>query len=69
MDELIIEERKVKEEIAKIVNNSRLPAFILKNIFNEFETIANTISQQEYAQAVAKVSSKNKEATNKNEKN
>lgn len=51
MEELILKEREVKEQFIKILNESKLPAFILKYILKDlFEQIDN-LAQQQYMQA------------------
>ncbi len=51
MEELILKEREVKEQFVKTLNESKLPAFILKYILKDlFEQIDN-LAQQQYMQA------------------
>ena len=53
MEELILKERELKENIVKEINNSNLPAFILKSIFKDFLEQLNNIEVQQYEQAKA----------------
>ena len=52
MEELILKEREVREKIAEIINNSGLPAFVLKTIIKEFYEQLNVIEQQQYGEAL-----------------
>ena len=52
MDEIIINERKMRENIVKIINESGLPAFILKPIFKEILEQINIMVEEQYNQAV-----------------
>ena len=52
MEELILKEREIKEELIKIINNSGLPAFILKSIIKEFLEQLNILSDQEYKESL-----------------
>ena len=52
MDEIIINERKMREDIVKIINESGLPAFILKSIFKEILEQINIMVEEQYNQAV-----------------
>ncbi len=51
MDEIIIKERELRENIVQLINNSNLPAFILKPIFKDiFEQLEN-IEKEQYETA------------------
>ena len=52
MDELILNERKARENIVKIINESGLPAFILKPIFKEILEQINIMIEEQYNQAL-----------------
>jgi len=52
MDEIILSERKAREDIVKIINESGLPAFILKPIFKEILEQVNIMVEEQYNQAV-----------------
>lgn len=60
MEELIIKEREFKENIVKTINDSGLPAFILKPIIKDLYGQLEVIEQQQYAEAL-----KNKEKKSK----
>ena len=66
MDELILKEREVKEKIIGIVNESGLPAFILKPIIKDIYDQLNSIEEQQYKQAL--ISQKSKEINEENKK-
>lgn len=51
MDELILKENKFKEDIVAVVNNSELPAFIMKPILKELFERVCLLEQQQYQQA------------------
>ena len=63
MEELILNERKLKENLVQAVNDSKLPAFIIKPILKELLGQVNILEQQQYEQAM-----KSKEATQKDDK-
>ena len=52
MDEIILNERKAREDIVKIINESGLPAFILKPIFKEILEQINIMVEEQYNQAL-----------------
>ena len=52
MEELILKERKFKEEIVKAINNSNLPAFILKPTIKEVLVQIESVEQQQYEEAL-----------------
>lgn len=60
MDEVILKEREVREKIVEIINNSGLPAFMLKTIIKDLYGQLEAIEQQQYAEAL-----KNKEKKSK----
>lgn len=51
MRELIIKEREIKEKIIGVINNSGLPAFILKSIIKELYEQINTLAEKQYEEA------------------
>lgn len=52
MEELILKERKFKEDLVNLVNNSQLPAIIIKPIISEmYEQIA-MLEQKQYEEAL-----------------
>lgn len=60
MEELILKEREVREQLVELVNNSQLPALVLKPMFKEILDQLNIIEETQYNQA--------KELKTKNEK-
>lgn len=50
--DLIIAERQTKEKIAGIINQSELPAFVLKAMMQDFFNQLNIIEQQQYQEAM-----------------
>lgn len=51
MDEIILNERKFKEELVQLINSSNLHALILKPIFKELLEQIQIQEQIEYEQA------------------
>ena len=66
MEELILKERETKEKLIEIINNSNLPAFILKPILKDLFEQTNLIEAQQYEQAKKQV--ENKEDKSKSKK-
>lgn len=52
MEELILKEREFKENIVQVVNNSKLPAFIIKPILKELFEQVNVLEEQQYKKAI-----------------
>lgn len=52
MDEIVIEERKLRESLASILNEIKLPAVIKKYALREMLEQLNIIEQKEFEQAV-----------------
>ena len=50
MEELILKEREIKEKLVVILNESKLPAFILKSMIKDLYDQINQLEQQKYAQ-------------------
>ena len=65
MEELIIKEREFKEKLVKLVNESKLPAIILKPIFKEIFEQITVLEQEQYDQAYKEVEKKNKGGNSK----
>jgi len=61
MEELIIKERELRENIVQEINNSGLPAFILKPIFKEIYEQLNSLEIQQYNTAKQNTDKKNAE--------
>lgn len=53
MDELIIKEREFKEKLVQLINESQLPAFVIKPTLKEMFEQVNVLEQQQYEQACA----------------
>lgn len=53
MEEVIIKEREFKENLVKVINESGLPAFIIKPTLKEILEQVNALEQQQYEQACA----------------
>lgn len=51
MEELILKEREIKENLVELINNSNLPAFILKPIIKEMWEQLNIQEKQQYENA------------------
>ncbi len=68
VEELILKERKTREDLVQVVNNAGLPAFILKPILKDLFEQINLLEQQQYEQVIAKTEAKKnkKEKENKN---
>ena len=52
MEELILKVKEFKEKMVEVVNNSKLPAFILKTILEELLQQIEILEQQEYQEAL-----------------
>ena len=50
MDELIIKEREFKEKLVQLINESQLPAFVIKPMLKEMFEQVNVLEQQQYEQ-------------------
>ena len=51
MEELILKEREIREKLVELVNNSQLPAVVLKPMFKEVLEQLNIIEETQYNQA------------------
>ena len=67
MEELIFKNREVKENIVSIINNSGLPAFVLKSIIKDCLEQLNELENKEYQEAKQIIETKQQEE-NKEEK-
>ncbi len=63
MEDLIIKEREFKEKIIEVINNSNLPAFIIKPTLKELLGQVELLEQEQYNQAL-----KTKEETKEKKK-
>lgn len=61
MEELIIKEREFRMGLVNLVNNSNLPAFIMKSTLKEILQEVTEIANQDYETAVAQMQGKEKE--------
>lgn len=52
MEDLILGERTLRENIVKIINESGLPAFIIKPILADMFTQVEKLEQQQYETAL-----------------
>lgn len=52
MEKLILNQRKIKKDIVELINNSNLPAFILKPIIKELYEQIELLEQQQYEKAL-----------------
>lgn len=55
MEELILKEREFKENIVQVVNNSKLPAFIIKPILKDLFEQVNVLEEQQYRKAAENI--------------
>ncbi len=60
MEEIIIKEREFKENLVKIINESKLPACMIKPALKEVFEQVSVLEQQQYEQVCA---NKEKEKT------
>lgn len=68
LDKLILKERETKEKIVQIINESELPAFILKPIFKDILEQINQIEMEQYNLAISnKTKAENLEKGEKND--
>lgn len=61
MEELIIKEREFRMELVNLVNNSNLPAFIMKSTLKEILQEVTEVANRDYETAVAQMQEKEKE--------
>lgn len=64
MDELIIKEREFKEKLVQGINESGLPACMIKPALKEMFEQASVLEQQQYEIACANKDKKEKEENN-----
>ena len=62
MDELILKERETREKVVELINNSGLPAVMLKPIFKEMYDQISNAEVQQYNQALANKEEKEKKS-------
>lgn len=51
MEELILKERELKENLVNAMNESGLPAFILRSVLKDFLDTVDILEAQEYEKA------------------
>ena len=68
MEELILKEREFRENLARLINESQLPAFIVKPAIKEVFEQLNIIEQQQYENATNAIKQKEKEEDKKENK-
>ena len=70
MEELIVKERETRDNIAQVINNSNLPAFILKPMIKELyeQLVILEQRQLEEAKRVKEQKEKEQEENKKTEK-
>lgn len=68
MNELILKERKFKEDIINVVNNSNLPAFIIKPFLQDLLRQIDTLEQKQYEDAKKEQEEKQKKEEENKEK-
>lgn len=61
MEEIIIKKREFEEELVKLINDSNLPAFILKPVIKDLFEQLNVLEQQQFEQAQKMKEEKDKE--------
>lgn len=52
MNEIILKERELKENLVKVINDSELPAIIVKPVLKNFLEKINILEQQQYENAL-----------------
>ncbi len=53
MEEVIIKNMEIKQKLADLINESELPAFILKPTFKDIYEQLNLLEKQQYQKVVA----------------
>ena len=69
MEELIIKEREFRMGLVNLVNNSNLPAFIMKSTIKEILQEVTEIANQDYETAVSQMQEKEKEEEKEEQEN
>ena len=68
MEELILKEREFKEKIVAVINNSNLPAFIIKPTLKDLIGQIELLEQQQYQKALNSKEEKDENDKSKTEK-
>lgn len=66
MEELIINERKFREDFANLINNAKLPAIIIKPILKDMFEQLTIQEQQQYEIAVKNMEKKGEKENEQN---
>ena len=53
MEELIVKEQEIRESLVKVINDSKLPAFILEPMIKELYEQITKAKEQQYNEAKA----------------
>ena len=59
MEEIIIKQREFRTQLVNLINDSSLPAFIIKPILEDLLSQINKIDEDQYQEALQKVNEKN----------
>lgn len=52
MNDLILNERETKEKLVNVINEAKLPAFVIKNIVKDLFEQLCTLEQKQYEEAL-----------------
>ena len=52
MDNIILKEREFKERLVELVNESKLPAFVIKQILTDLLRQVTILEEQQYQEAL-----------------
>ena len=67
MEEIILKKREFQENLVNLINESNLPAFVLKSVVKDLLEQLNILEQRQFEQAQKIKQEKNKEEKNKEE--
>lgn len=51
MEDLILQERETREKLVEVINNSKLPAILLKPMLEELLSQVSALEEQQYKMA------------------
>lgn len=60
MEELIVKEQEIRESLVKVINESKMPAFILEPMIKELYEQITKAKEQQYNEAKAYLEQKEK---------